>query len=65
IKYSNTNKIVKLIFEDKNARKRVFELINGKLLGLSKYKQLLDIKYDKEFNLSIKPIVNFNFNFNL
>lgn len=60
IKYSNTNKIVKLIFEDKNARKRVFELINGKLLGLSKYKQLLDIKYDKEFNLPIKPIVNFN-----
>lgn len=56
----NRNINIKLIFDNKNARKRVFELINGKLLGLSKYKQLLDIEYDKEFNLPIKPIVNFN-----
>lgn len=60
IRYSHTDKAVRLIFGDKKARKRVFELINGKLLGPYKHKQLVDQKYDKEFNLPIKPIANFN-----
>lgn len=60
IRYSHTDKAVRLIFSNKKARKRVFELINGKLLGLYKYKQLVKEKYDIEFNLPIKPIANFN-----
>lgn len=60
IKYSHTDKAVRLIFGNKKARKRVFELINGKLLGLYKYEQLVKQKYDIEFNLPIKPIANFN-----
>lgn len=60
IKYSNNNKVVILIFNKKEGRKKVFELINGKLLGPYKYKQLVEQKYDIEFNMPIKPIVNFN-----
>lgn len=55
-----SNKVVRLIFGKKEARKRVFELINGKLLGSYKYEQLVKQKYDIEFNMPIKPIANFN-----
>lgn len=60
IRYSHSDKVVRLIFGKKEARKRVFELINGKLLGPYKYKQLLKQKYDIEFNMPIKPIAHFN-----
>lgn len=60
IKYSHNNKVVRLIFNKKEGRKKVFELINGKLLGPYKHKQLVEQKYDIEFNMPIKPIVNFN-----
>lgn len=60
IRYSHSDKVIRLIFGKKEARKRVFELINGKLLGPYKYEQLLKQKYDIEFNMPIKPIAHFN-----
>lgn len=60
IRYSHSDKAVRLIFGKKEARKRVFELINGKLLGPYKHKQLVEQKYDIEFNMPIKLIANFN-----
>lgn len=60
IKYSHSDNAVRLIFGKKEARKRVFELINGKLLGPYKHKQLVEQKYDIEFNMPIKPIADFN-----
>lgn len=60
IRYSHSDKVIRLIFCKKEARKRVFELINGKLLGPYKHKQLVEQKYDIEFNMPIKPIANFN-----
>lgn len=59
-KVGGSTKAVRLIFCKKEARKRVFELINGKLLGPYKHKQLVEQKYDIEFNMPIKPIANFN-----
>lgn len=60
INYSHTTKAIRLVFGNKQARKRVFELINGKLLGPYKHKQLIEQKYDIEFNMPIKPIAHFN-----
>lgn len=60
IKYSHTDKAVRLIFGNKEARKRVFNLINGKLLGPYKHQQLIDQKYNIEFNIPIKPITLFD-----
>nr|AVI16629.1 hypothetical protein [Saccharomyces cerevisiae] len=59
-RYSNTDKAVSLNFDSKAAMLRVFNLINGKLLGPYKHKQLIDNKYDIKFNTLIKPIANFN-----
>ena len=60
IRYSHTNKAVRLYFGTKVARERVFQLINGKLLGPFKIEQLIKQRYDIEFNTPIKPIANFN-----
>ena len=60
IRYSHTDKAFRLIFSTKLARKKVFELINGKLLGPYKIQQLIDQKYDIEFNINIKPVIKFN-----
>lgn len=59
-RYSNTTKAFSLNFESKAARLRVFNLINGKLLGPFKHKQLINQKYNIEFNTIIKPIAHFN-----
>jgi hypothetical protein len=59
-KYSHTNNAVRLSFYTKEARLAVFKLINGKLLGKYKHNQLINQKYDLEFNNTIKPLANFD-----
>lgn len=59
-KYSKSDNAVRLYFSSKEARQKVYELINGKLLGPYKYQQLINHNYDKQFNIPIKPIAKFN-----
>lgn len=58
--YSHTINAVRLCFYSKESRKQVFKLINGKFLGPYKLNNLIKYEYDKEFNIPIKSINNFN-----
>lgn len=58
--YSHSDQVVRLNIHKKVGRERVFDLINGKLLGPYKIQQLKDQKYDIEFNKKILPPANFN-----
>lgn len=51
---ANQHAVYYAVFK-KEGRKKVLELINGKLRGPYKIKQFLDCNYDTEFNLTILP----------
>lgn len=57
-KILKNSSIVKLYFNSKESRLRIYKLINGKLLGPFKHQQLINQKYDIEFNIPIKPIMD-------
>ena len=58
--YSYTDQAIRLVFMRKPGRERVYNLINGKLLGKYKRNQLIDHHYDIKFNKPILPLADFN-----
>lgn len=62
--FNYNDKLIKLSFNSKESRLRIYNLINGKLLSLYMHEQLIKQKYDKEFNILIKLIIDFNLNTN-
>ncbi|ODQ76910.1 hypothetical protein BABINDRAFT_169586 [Babjeviella inositovora NRRL Y-12698] len=58
--YSHTDIAIRLIFTTKESRKRVYELINGKLIGQYKHNQLIKHNYAERYNLPLKPLAKFN-----
>lgn len=59
-KYTSSKNAVRLSFNSKESRLRIYQLINGKFLGPFKHQQLINQKYDIEFNIPIKPIMDKN-----
>lgn len=60
LSYIHTKNAIRLCFNTKDARYAVFKLINGKLLAKYKRDQLIDQKYNLEFNTEILPLAKFD-----